>query len=68
MSNIKTVVGQQIRNVRKAKGLTQKELGAKLGVADSVITNYESGKQNLTLDTIQKIADVLGAELLISIE
>ncbi len=63
VASIKEQVGQQIRAARKAKGLTQKELGEKLGVADSVITNYESGKQNLTIDTLQKVADVLGVDV-----
>lgn len=62
MDDVKVRVGRQIRDARKEKGLTQKELGEKLGVADSVITNYESGKQNLTIETLQKIADALGIE------
>ena len=61
--DIKQRVGNQIRNARKAKGLTQKELGEKLGVADSVVTNYESGKQNLTIETLEKIADAIGIEV-----
>lgn len=63
MADLKTKIGQSIRQTRKVKGLTQKELGLKLGVADSVITNYESGKQNLTVDTLQKIAEALGVEV-----
>ncbi|GAB3805568.1 hypothetical protein GCM10028819_39060 [Spirosoma humi] len=63
MSIIRQKVGQSIREARKARGLTQKELGQNLGVADSVITNYESGKQNLTIDTLQKVAEVLGVEV-----
>jgi UDP-N-acetylglucosamine 1-carboxyvinyltransferase len=57
MTDIKLKVGQQIREARKAKGMTQKELGEKLGVSESVVTNYESGKQNLTLETLQKVAE-----------
>lgn len=58
--DIKQQVGQQIREARKAKGLTQKELGEKLGVSESTVNQYESGKQNLTIDTLGKIADALG--------
>jgi HTH-type transcriptional regulator/antitoxin HipB len=61
MEDIKQRVGQQIREARKAKGLTQKELGEKLGVSESTVNQYESGKQNLTIDTLTKIADALGA-------
>lgn len=63
MPDLKTKIGQSIKEARKTRGLTQKELGQKLGVADSVITNYESGKQNLTVDTLQKVAEVLGVEV-----
>lgn len=63
MADLKIKVGQLIRDARKAKGLTQKELGEKLGVADSVITNYESGRQNLTIDTLQRIAEVLEVDV-----
>ena len=58
--DIKQRVGQQIKQARKAKGLTQKRLGEKLGVADSTVTLYEKGKQNLTIETLQKVADALG--------
>lgn len=63
MADIKVEVGERIRKARKGKGLTQKELGEKLGVADSVITNYESGKQNLTIETLQKVAQVLEVDI-----
>ncbi|RIV21668.1 XRE family transcriptional regulator [Fibrisoma montanum] len=62
MEDIKKRVGQQIRDARKAKGLTLKELGEKVGVAESTFSLYESGKQNLTIETLQKIAEALGVE------
>ena len=34
-----------IRVARKAAGLTQKQLGALIGVAESTISQYESGKR-----------------------
>ena len=59
MTDIKQQVGQQIREARKAKGLTQKELGEKLGVSESTVNQYESGKQNLTIETLSKISEAL---------
>lgn len=58
--DIKERVGQQIRDARKEKNLTLKELGEKVGVSESVMSRYEKGKQNLTLETLQKVADALG--------
>ncbi|WP_461114290.1 helix-turn-helix domain-containing protein [Spirosoma jeollabukense] len=59
MADIKQQIGQQIREARKAKGLTQKELAVKLGVGETTVSHYEAGKQNLTIETLAKIATVL---------
>jgi transcriptional regulator with XRE-family HTH domain len=63
MSDIKHKVGQQIREARKAKGLTQMDLGKILGVSKVTINGYEKGKQNLTIETLEKITKALGFEL-----
>ncbi|GAB3716561.1 hypothetical protein GCM10027592_57940 [Spirosoma flavus] len=62
MEDIKVRVGQQIREARKVKGLTLKEAGQIVGVAESTFSLYEKGKQNLTLDTLQKIAEAFGVK------
>ncbi|GAB4019230.1 helix-turn-helix domain-containing protein [Spirosoma koreense] len=62
MDDIKVRVGQQIREARKAKGFTLKEAGQIVGVAESTFSLYEKGKQNLTLETLQKIAEALGVK------
>lgn len=36
-------VGSKIRNFRKKKGITQKELGEKIGVKHNTISSYENG-------------------------
>ncbi|AKD54025.1 helix-turn-helix domain-containing protein [Spirosoma radiotolerans] len=63
MADIKQKVGQQVRDARKVKGLTLKEIGEKVGVAESTFSLYESGKQNLTIETLQKIADALSIDI-----
>lgn len=63
MSGIIEQVSAQIREARKTRGFTQKEMGDKLGVTEGAYSRYESGKQNLTLDTISKICDAMGVEL-----
>lgn len=68
MADIKQQVGQQIREARKAKQLTQKELGEKLGVGESAVNKYETGKVNSSVETLQKIAEVLGAKLTIALK
>lgn len=52
-------IGAKIRELRKARGLTQKELGEKAGIAEPTIRRYELGKLNPKFETVQKIAKAL---------
>lgn len=52
-------VGENIRRIRTAKGLTQKELGAMLGVTEANIRAYECGRRNPKPGSLKKIADAL---------
>lgn len=38
-------IGNRIRNLRKNRGLTQKELAEQLEISESAITMYESGRR-----------------------
>ena len=53
----------RIRDIRQAKGMSQKELAVKLGVNQSMISDYETGKVELTLTKAVKIADILECDL-----
>lgn len=52
--------GQRIKSARKIAGMTQGELGEKLGVSGSAIAQYETGNRNPKYDTLQRIAAALG--------
>lgn len=52
-------IGAKIRELRKARGLTQKELGERAGIAEPTIRRYELGKLNPKFETVQKIAKAL---------
>lgn len=49
--------------LRKAKGLTQKELAQASSLTQSVIARLESKKAIPQLDTLLKVASALGCEL-----
>lgn len=51
-------VGKNIREIRQKMGLTQKELGEKVGKSESQIGAYETAKVNISIDTLFKIASV----------
>ena len=56
-------VGDRIRALRKEKGLTQKELGQKLGVSASMIGQYETNVRKPKFETLEKIAVSLGVNI-----
>ena len=52
-------LGENIKQLRKNKGLTQKELGELIGVKSITIRKYESNEREPNFETLYKIADVL---------
>lgn len=60
---IKLSIPENIKKIRREKGLTQKELGNLCGMADSAIRRYESGRANPKINTLIKIAEALNCEV-----
>lgn len=56
-------IGEIIRARRKACGISMAELGRRIGVTAAAISRYELGQRELTLDTIQAIADALNVHI-----
>jgi transcriptional regulator with XRE-family HTH domain len=52
-------VKQNITALRKKKGLTQTELGRKMGVSQRVVTYYENEAMNISWDAITSFAKAL---------
>ena len=53
-------VGSRIRLIRKAKGLTQAELGEKVGLTADRVQKYENGIRKPKPELIQEFATALG--------
>ena len=51
---------ENIKIMRKAKGLTQAELGAKIGVSKNSIIAWENGKSEPKGASLNKLADLFG--------
>ena len=60
-------VARQIRKVRTQSGYTQKDLAEKLGVIQQYISKVESGSENVTIDTLKRLADILDKRLVIKL-
>lgn len=55
--------GKMIKRLRKARGLTQEELGLKLGVTKATIQKYESGNiVNLKVETMKKLCEIFNVD------
>ena len=57
----------QIKNTRMKLGYTQKDMAKKLGVIQQYISKVESGRENVSVDTLKRIADVFGKGLVIKL-
>ena len=56
-------IGQRIRELREARGLTQRDLEDRTGLTHNHISRIENGNYNVSLDTLSKIAAALDAEI-----
>lgn len=56
-------IGENIKKYRKRKGLTQKELGAVLGLAEITIRQYENNMRKPKYEILFSIADVLNVSI-----
>lgn len=57
---LKELVGTRIRAARRKLNWNQQRLADAVGIAQPSIAAYETGRVNVPLDTIDRIADVLG--------
>lgn len=55
-----TTFGETLRSLRAARGLTQKELGERVGLSKAVISKYENALGYPTLDTVVALAEFFG--------
>ena len=52
-------IGENIKKVRVGAGLTQKQLGERLGITSQSIAQWETGRREPKYQSIVKIADAL---------
>ena len=61
--NVKNFVGQKIKRWRLEQNITQEQLAHRLDLSQGYINQIENGKRSFTLETLQKVAGVLGIPL-----
>lgn len=55
--------GRQVREVRKAKGISQEKLAELAGIDRSYMGNIERGEKNVTLKKVYEICDALDIDI-----
>lgn len=53
-------IGARIFTARRLRGISQKELGEKVGVTLRAISYYERETENIPAETVKRIAEALG--------
>ncbi|MBD3208409.1 MAG: helix-turn-helix domain-containing protein [Candidatus Nealsonbacteria bacterium] len=56
-------IARKIEELRREELVTQQELAKKIGTTQSAISRIESGKQNITIDYLQRIASALNRDI-----
>ena len=52
-----------IKKMREQRGLTQKQLADLIGVAQQHVSRWENGKHRPSIDTVQKLAEILNCNI-----
>lgn len=53
-----TEISKKIKFFRQANNMTQKELAIKLGVSQNAVHNWETGKRDVAIDMLAKMANI----------
>ncbi len=61
-------LARELRSARKKKGWTQAQLAQRLEVSQQYISKIETGRETLSLDAIERIAETLGKKFVISLK
>ena len=63
LSSFNAEIGERVRTIRKAKGITTTELAQMVGMSQAQISRLENGKQGYRSATLSKIANALHAKV-----
>lgn len=61
--DIKSKVGRRIKEIREIEGMSQKDLAYTSNIDRSYIASVESGKRNISIVNLEKIAVALDVSL-----
>jgi len=56
-------VGEKLKRLRALRGISQKDLAAMAGISPGLVAQLETGRVQASLDTVERIAGVLGVSV-----
>jgi transcriptional regulator with XRE-family HTH domain len=59
---LQQIVGRNLRRHRTEQGYSQEAFAERMGVHRTYFSSVERGERNLTLQTLEKIAEFLGVD------
>ena len=59
---LKKLIGNKIKTIRKQKGITQEKLAELIGIETPSMSNIETGKYSPSIETLQKLAEILNVK------
>ena len=60
--DLQRTVGENLRRLRTRQGLSQEAFAVKIGFHRTYVGGVERGERNLTLQSVERLADILGVE------
>ena len=66
-NSVRYHVSRQLLFLRRAQGLRQKQVADAAGTSQSAIARIESGEENITLDTTERLVNAMNGRFLVSI-
>lgn len=63
VGDLQRIVGRNLRAYRLAKGLSQEAFADALGVHRTYMGGLERGERDLTLQTLERLAEEIGVEV-----
>ena len=66
--NLKQTIGKQIKERRSELNMEQVDLQDYAEIGSTTLSRLEQGKANVTLDTLERILEVLGLEVVVKVK
>lgn len=66
--DLQRTVGNNIRDLRRARGVSQEELADEIGVHRTYMGGVERGERNLTLRSLERIAQRMGVDPIVLLQ